>query len=187
MPMKHIRKGISKRGSMTRAYSAGANKIADNMYFDCRVEDYHRMYGITKPICKKLSKLLIEAIKQVCPGPLSTMSYLQDLATFQLGKFEVKGPGDAKDLKGLKKRRLALLSVEDPSDEELHELNDTVKTIKEFSYELVDGNGEKTISWKTPSGFQAHYKTAKHTQHTCLLYTSPSPRDRQKSRMPSSA
>ena len=28
----------------------------------------------------------------------------------------------------------------------------------------------------------------KHTQHTtCLLYTSPSPRDRQKSRMPSSA
>ena len=28
---------------------------------------------------------------------------------------------------------------------------------------------------------------SKHTQHTCLLYTSPSPRDRQKSRMPSSA
>ena len=26
-----------------------------------------------------------------------------------------------------------------------------------------------------------------HTYHTCLLYTSPSPRDRQKSRMPSSA
>ena len=25
------------------------------------------------------------------------------------------------------------------------------------------------------------------TQNTCLLYTSPSPRDRQKSRMPSSA
>ena len=27
----------------------------------------------------------------------------------------------------------------------------------------------------------------KHFSHTCLLYTSPSPRDRQKSRMPSSA
>ena len=26
-----------------------------------------------------------------------------------------------------------------------------------------------------------------HWLHTCLLYTSPSPRDRQKSRMPSSA
>ena len=28
---------------------------------------------------------------------------------------------------------------------------------------------------------------AGHTKYTCLLYTSPSPRDRQKSRMPSSA
>ena len=31
-----------------------------------------------------------------------------------------------------------------------------------------------------------HTSTAAYT-HTCLLYTSPSPRDRQKSRMPSSA
>ena len=30
-----------------------------------------------------------------------------------------------------------------------------------------------------------HYQLSQHT--TCLLYTSPSPRDRQKSRMPSSA
>ena len=29
--------------------------------------------------------------------------------------------------------------------------------------------------------------TATHQTHPCLLYTSPSPRDRQKSRMPSSA
>ena len=31
MPMKHIRKGIAKRGSMTRAYSAGVQKIAENI------------------------------------------------------------------------------------------------------------------------------------------------------------
>ena len=37
--------------------------------------------------------------------------------------------------------------------------------------------------WVHPKPFP---KSAKHTQH-CLLYTSPSPRDRQKSRMPSSA
>ena len=53
MPMKHIRKGISKRGSMTRAYSAGAKKIADNMYFDCKIEDFHETYGITEEHCKK--------------------------------------------------------------------------------------------------------------------------------------
>ena len=47
MPMKHIRKGITKRGSMTRAYSAGAGKIAENMFFDCKAEDYHTTYGIT--------------------------------------------------------------------------------------------------------------------------------------------
>ena len=31
------------------------------------------------------------------------------------------------------------------------------------------------------------YAVTKHSIHSCLLYTSPSPRDRQKSRMPSSA
>ena len=31
------------------------------------------------------------------------------------------------------------------------------------------------------------YKSSKFWLKTCLLYTSPSPRDRQKSRMPSSA
>ena len=80
MPMKKIRKGISKRGSMTRAYSAGAGKIAENMYFDCKVEDYHEEYGITKDDCNKLAKGLIKAINAVCPGPLATMSYLQALS-----------------------------------------------------------------------------------------------------------
>ena len=32
-----------------------------------------------------------------------------------------------------------------------------------------------------------NFYTAKRLLHACLLYTSPSPRDRQKSRMPSSA
>ena len=44
--------------------------------------------------------------------------------------------------------------------------------------------------WKPEKYYANQYDlAAKHTQHTqtCLLYTSPSPRDRQKSRMPSSA
>ena len=56
-----------------------------------------------------------------------------------------------------------------------------------FVYENMDGKGakkhsrssfsedDKKLSWEAPA-----YKD-------CLLYTSPSPRDRQKSRMPSSA
>ena len=81
MPMKHIRKGISKRGSMTRAYSAGAAKIGENMWFDCKAEDYHEKYGITEEDCMALAKLLVKAISIVCPGPLKTMGYLQALAT----------------------------------------------------------------------------------------------------------
>ena len=36
-------------------------------------------------------------------------------------------------------------------------------------------------------GNYTRYKAIKAAQYVCLLYTSPSPRDRQKSRMPSSA
>ena len=37
------------------------------------------------------------------------------------------------------------------------------------------------------SGFYGQYVDIEGVYKTCLLYTSPSPRDRQKSRMPSSA
>ena len=86
MPMKHIRKGISKRGSMTRAYSAGATKIGENMWFDCKTEDFDEKYGITEEDCMALAKLLIKAINNVCPGPLKTMGYLQALAGVAIGQ-----------------------------------------------------------------------------------------------------
>ena len=84
MDMKHIRKGISKRGSMTRAYSAGAIKIGENMWLDCRQAGYHDKYGITEKDCMLLGKNLVLAINGVCLGPLRTMKYLQDLATSEL-------------------------------------------------------------------------------------------------------
>ena len=46
------------------------------------------------------------------------------------------------------------------------------------------GKGGETWEWdETPEVVAA----IKQLHKTCLLYTSPSPRDRQKSRMPSSA
>ncbi len=158
MPMKHIRKGISKRGSMTRAYSAGANKIADNMYFDCKTEDFHEKYGITKKDCKKLASTLVKAIENVCPGPLQTMKYLQELAKHQLGQHDVVGPGGSKEFKALRKRRKELLEKFDRTDEEDLELSDTVVALQDYGYELVYGLGEKEITWDTPSGFKAHYE-----------------------------
>ena len=85
MPMKHIRKGIAKRGSMTKAYSAGAKAIAENMWADVVKEDFHNTYNISEDDCMELSLKLIDAIKDVCPGPLQTMKYLQDLASHELG------------------------------------------------------------------------------------------------------
>ena len=157
MPMKHIRKGISKRGSMTRAYSAGASKIAENMFFDCKAEDYHEKYGITLKDCNKFAALLVKAIEQVCPGPLQTMAYLQNLAQYQIGKHELVG-GTRAEFKELKARRFELLSLKDPSDDELIELNDVSIKLNEFSFELVYGNGETVIEWSTPSGFKARYE-----------------------------
>mgnify|MGYP003630596234 FL=1 len=157
MPMKHIRKGISKRGSMTRAYSAGAGKIAENMYFDVRAEEFTDTYGITRKDCDKLAKLLVKAIDQVCPGPLQTMAYLQELAQFQIGKHELIG-GTRAEFKLLKTRRRELLSKGALDDEELVELNDVSIQINSFTYELTYGNGETTIEWDTPSGFRARYE-----------------------------
>ena len=84
MPMKKIRKGISKRGSMTRAYSAGAQKIAENMFLDLRKEGYDVEYDITEKDCMGFSRDLIKAIEAVCPGPLQTMKFLQKIAVSSL-------------------------------------------------------------------------------------------------------
>ena len=158
MPMKHIRKGISKRGSMTRAYSAGSKKIAENMYFDCKVEDFHELYGITEKDCKKFASTLIKAIENVCPGPLNTMKYLQDLALYELGKYDVDGPGGSKQFKEIKERRWELIRKEEKTDEEINELDDLSKALNEYSYGLVEGNGNPYIKWNTPSGFITLYE-----------------------------
>lgn len=84
MPMKHIRKGIAKRGSMTRAYSAGKMRIAKNMYDDCHVEGFTVKYNITEEQCDVLAGNLIKAINTVCAGPLKTTKYLQKIAEHEL-------------------------------------------------------------------------------------------------------
>ena len=158
MPMKHIRKGISKRGSMTRAYSAGAGKIGDNMYFDCRQANYDTIYGLTKKNCNKLARTLVKAIEEVCPGPLQTMEYLQKLAEFMLGRYQVFGPGTPNDYKALMKRRFELICMKDMSSEELNELDDISKELNSYSYELIWGEGKDFLEWQTPSGFTARYE-----------------------------
>ena len=46
---------------------------------------------------------------------------------------------------------------------------------------------ERAIGFSLPDDLRSLYKVANGQYDTCLLYTSPSPRDRTRSRMPSSA
>ena len=64
-----------------------------------------------------------------------------------------------------------------------------------MAVKTVNGRGETKYPVKAVNVLKAHGKSARDSMFipgyalncTCLLYTSPSPRDRQKSRMPSSA
>lgn len=170
MPMKHIRKGISKRGSMTRAYSAGASKIGENMWFDCKTEDYHEKYGITQDDCAKFAKILVKAINNVCPGPLSTMEYMQNLASYEIGRYEKYGPDGTRagaEYTTIVKRQKELYTKEDKTDEELEELNDLTVAMQSYVSHLVHGNGSDRLTWTTPSGFPVEYTCFNTTTRKC--------------------
>ena len=170
MPMKHIRKGISKRGSMTRAYSAGASKIGENMYFDCKAEDYHDKYGIDEKHCLGFAKDLIKSINMVCPGPLDTMKYLQQLAKFEIGEYTKYKDGVAAgpEYKELRKEIKELFTKKDKDEGDLERLNELVIAVNEYESELVYGNGSKHITWATPSGFPVKYESYKMKSVKCV-------------------
>ena len=52
---------------------------------------------------------------------------------------------------------------------------------------LLDDNKIKSSNYSSDLGFGFRAISNEVVAYSCLLYTSPSPRDRQKSRMPSSA
>ena len=157
MPMKHIRKGLSKRGSMTRAYSAGEKTMGINMYADCWAEDFTSKYNIDISDCNKLAHHLIKAINKVCPGPLKTMGYLQALASFELGRYRTFKDDKVADKKFevIKKRLNEKRKLKEDNDKEF---SDLVNEIKGFEKKLVEGNGSDTLSWVTPSGFPVLYR-----------------------------
>ena len=197
MPMKKVRKQISKRGSMTRAYSAGAGTIANNMWLDVKQNNGHMEYfkidSIKKriqtelrlydpkisnvelentsqekateeclKICKVFSSGLVKAIKSVCPGPLDTMKYLQQVAQFELGKFGwfIDGVLDNETFNDLKKRRKEILSIVDKTESDINELNDITIILAKYESKLIEdtGNGSKKLCWTTPAGFNVVYE-----------------------------
>ena len=90
IPMKLIRKGISKRGSMTRAYDAGARKIGEIIYQDSYDAGITAKYNITRSDSKNLGKDLVKAYDSVCHGPVEIKKYLQALVEHRINTMKLK-------------------------------------------------------------------------------------------------
>ena len=168
MPMKHIRKGVSKRGSMTRAYSAGAGKIGENMWYDCKTEDFHVKYDIEEKDCRRWANELIKAINVVCPGPLQTMEYMQKLAAWHIGTYKKYRDGKPAGTEYFEIRKelnnFFSIPAEDRDKERIEFL---IKELKEFYSVLQEGNGERRIKWTTPSGFPVVYEAYREDDFKC--------------------
>lgn len=156
MEMKHIRKGIVKRAVMTRAYSAGIDTMAENMYKDCHTEGYTMQFNITMLDCLKLAADICELLSIVCPGATKTMKFLQDLAKFQLGDFKTYDPDGTEVSIGEKnKRHSALQSAKKTKDQS--KIDTAAAVVQRMESRCVRGNGSKVINWRTPTGFQVRY------------------------------
>ena len=90
IPMKLIRKGISKRGSMTRAYDAGSRKIGQIIYQDSYDAGIISKYNINKSDCKQLGKDLVSAYDKVCTGPVMIKKYLQSIVKHKIHNMQMK-------------------------------------------------------------------------------------------------
>ena len=168
MPMKHVRKGISKRGSMTRAYSSGAATMAKNMWFDCRSEEFDEKYEITEEDCTKWATGLIKAIDAVCPGPLKTMKYMQQLAAFSIGTHKKYRDGEDKHSEFLRLRKELNEYFQVPVEErDLERIEELKEELLEYKTVLVKGNGNRVIRWSTPSGFPVKYECYKMDVFKC--------------------
>jgi DNA-directed RNA polymerase len=90
MPMKLVRKGISKRGSMTRAYDAGARKIGEIIYQDSYDAGIVAKYKLTRSDARSLGKDLVKVYDSVCSGPVDIKKFLQALVKHRLISMKMK-------------------------------------------------------------------------------------------------
>ena len=173
MSYAEIRKLISKRATMTRAYSAGAQTIAESMYSDCVQAGADEQYNITQIDCDELAPHILKAIEHVCPGSQTTMKFLQDLAQWELGTFEYQDPDGNKISnstisKYKKEARIANKEQRaNPTVENTLALNKINSKLAECKLVLVKGYAGDDIRWMTKSGFPVIYKVNATRQDTC--------------------
>ena len=173
MSYSEIRKSIAKRGTMVRAYSAGAENIAQSMYSDCMQSGMADKYGITQIDCDELAPKLISAIQKVCPGAQKTMKFLQQITEWELGTYEYQDE-TGKSVTKAKAREYREAAREaqknynkNPSEENLLALNKANKKDASITQKLIEGMGNNKLFWETPSGFPVEYAPVKTREIRC--------------------
>jgi DNA-directed RNA polymerase len=84
IPMKLVRKGLSKRGTMTKGYSAGLKCISDIIYQDSYDAGIVGKYNLSRSDSWKLGRDLVESYDSICSGPVRIKNYLQELVSYRL-------------------------------------------------------------------------------------------------------
>ena len=79
------------------------------------------------------------------------------------------------------------ISMVQTAEGALNEVSDLLGRMRELSMQSANGTLSSDDRETIDNEFQQLVDEVDRISSTCLLYTSPSPRDRQKSRMPSSA
>ena len=174
MTYAEIRKLISKRATMTRAYSAGAPTIAQAMYSDCVQAGADEDHDITQIDCDILAVKILDAIEKECPGSQKVMKFLQDLAKWELGTYDYYDSTGKKISKtkynNLRKDAGIANKTynDDPTDENLQTLNDLNAQVADISYQLTEGYDGQDLRWVTPSGFPVVYVVYATRTETCM-------------------
>ncbi len=163
MPMKDIRKNISKRATMVRAYSAGAASISENMFSDAYKTNAVEEFNINARDCDFLAKIAIKAIDEVCPANTVIRNFLQNLVKFELGYYEWYDEAGENVDRAHKKLKLelrnhyttrkALMKLEEDTSSVDALISNTHKRLQSHRYTLIEGNGNDVVSWVAPSGF----------------------------------
>ena len=174
MTYAEIRKLISKRATMTRAYSAGAQTIANSMYSDCVQAGADEDHNITQIDCDLLALDILKAIEEECPGSQKVMKFLQNLAKWELGTYDYFDSAGNKVSKNKynKLRKDASIAnkanTDNPTEETLQALNEINAKIADISLQLSEGYEGKDLRWVTPSGFPVIYEVYATRTETCL-------------------
>ena len=150
MTMADMRKNISKRATMTRQYSAGAESISNSMFSDCYQSKATIKFGITAQDCDLLSRKAIKSIDTICTSNTSIRKFLQRLVDYRLGVYGYRFKDGTDATSYRKEKYKELYEIKGKQKKKREKIMKEMECIETY---LKEGDGADTVSWTTPAGF----------------------------------